>query len=188
MDKLEDNFYSVQKNLMEEEAEPTLFLYDTTSTYFEGTKDEEGEYGYSKDKRWDRHQIVIGLVTGKDGVPKALEVWKGNTADRSTVAEQVRGLSERFDLNRDVFVGDKGTYSQAGIEEMLDSGLDYLLGTDWHTQKKKLEELTSTQRNLFDKQGVVQWTETNEEEKGSVTWAVYPGEGRNGQRRDALLK
>lgn len=163
MDKLEDNFYSVQKNLTEEDPEPTLFLYDTTSTYFEGTEAEEGEYGYSKDKRWDRHQIVVGLVTDQQGLPKALEIWKGNTADRSTVSEQVRGLDERFDLNRAVFIGDKGTYSQAGIEEMLDSGLDYLLGTEWHTQKEKLEELTPTQRSLFDKQGVVQWTEENEE-------------------------
>jgi len=115
MDRLEKNFYSVQENLTEEDPEPTLFLYDTTSTYFEGTDAEEGEYGYSKDKRWDRHQIVVGLVTDEEGLPKALEVWKGNTADRSTVAEQVRGLSERFDLNRAVFVGDKGMYSQARV-------------------------------------------------------------------------
>ena len=162
MDKLEDNFYSVQENLTEEDPEPTLFLYDTTSTYFEGTEAEEGEYGYSKDKRWDRHQIVVGLVTDKEGLPKALEVWKGNTADRSTVAEQVRCLGERFNLNRAVFVGDKGMYSKAGIEEITRSGLDYLLGTDWHKQKKKLEELTPTQRSLFDKQGVVEWTESDE--------------------------
>lgn len=163
MDELEDNFYSIQESLTGKDPEPTLFLYDTTSTYFEGTDAEEGKYGYSLDKRWDRHQIVVGLVTDQQGLPKALEVWKGNTADRSTVADQVRGLSERFDLNRAVFVGDKGMYSQAGIEEILDSGLDYLLGTEWHTQKEKLEEMTPTQRSLFDKQGVVQWTETNEE-------------------------
>jgi len=54
-------------------------------------------------------------------------------------------------------------YSQAGIEEIIDSGLGYLLGTEWHKQKKKLEELTPTQRSLFDKQGVVEWTEENEE-------------------------
>jgi len=163
MDKLNENFYSIQEKLQGDETEPTLFLYDITSTYFEGTDAEEGEYGYSRDKRWDRHQIVVGLVTDEEGVPQALEVWKGNTADRSTVIEQIRQLNERFEINRAVFVGDKGMYSQAGIEEILQSGLDYILGLEWHKQKKKLEELTPAQKSLFDKRGAVEWTEEDEQ-------------------------
>ncbi|MEW6242777.1 MAG: hypothetical protein AB1497_00600 [Bacillota bacterium] len=78
-----------------------LLLYD-----IKGTESEDGEYGYSRDKRWDRCQMVIGLVCNSEGVPLAVEVWPGNTQDKTTVTEQVRILKERFGITRAVFVGE----------------------------------------------------------------------------------
>ncbi len=70
MDKLYENFHEVQKRLLEANNDSnTLLLYDITSTYFEGTKAEDGKYGHSRDKRWDRYQIVIGLVCNGEGLP-----------------------------------------------------------------------------------------------------------------------
>src|SRR6516162_7288852 len=65
-----------------------LLLYDVTSTYLEGRCCELAQYGYSRDHRSDRPQIVIGLMCTADGCPIAVEVFKpapaqagGNTAD-----------------------------------------------------------------------------------------------------------
>lgn len=76
MDLLAANFSNIQQNLREthKNGETRLLLYDTTSTYFEGTRAEPGEYGHSKDKRWDRYQIIVGIVTDKNGLPLAVEV------------------------------------------------------------------------------------------------------------------
>ena len=60
---------------------PALVLYDVTSSYFEGEQNELGEYGYNRDGKKGKKQIVIGLLTASDGEPLSVEVFRGNTAD-----------------------------------------------------------------------------------------------------------
>ncbi|MFW0860417.1 MAG: IS1634 family transposase [Dehalococcoidia bacterium] len=170
MDKLHEQFYSIQERLRaRRQAAPVLCLYDITSTYFEGTKAEDGEYGYSRDKRWDRHQIVIGLVCDEEGVPLAIEVWPGNTADRSTVAERVTSLKKQFNIEKAIFVGDAGMYSEANIEKLEKNGFDYILATEWHTQRQQLEALKPCQLQLFDQQGVAEWNDDTARYVGCVS-------------------
>ncbi len=78
-----------------------LVCYDLTSTYFEGsTRPSAGfpsrAFGYSRDKRGDRPQVVIGLLCTGDGVPIAHHVFAGNTADVSTLPGVLDDLQERF--------------------------------------------------------------------------------------------
>jgi transposase len=136
---------------------PVLFLYDVTSTYFEGTKAEDGEYGYQRDKRWDRYQIVVGLVCNEQGIPLAVEVWPGNTADKATVATQVKLLKEQFGIEKAVFVGDKGMYSETNIDQIVEAGFGYIIGLDWNKQRKQLEALAPVQLGLLDQIGIVEW-------------------------------
>lgn len=158
MDVLHEHFYTIQQRLRaQRQAAPVLCLYDITSTYFEGRGADEGAYGYSRDKRWDRYQIVIGLVCDEEGVPLSIEVWPGNTADRSTVIDRIQALKEQFGIEYAVFVGDGGMYSEANIEKLQECGFDYILRTEWHTQRQQLEGLAPTQLELFNEQGVVEW-------------------------------
>ncbi len=159
MDELHKNFYTIQESLRKNtDDQPVMLLYDITSTYFEGTKAEEGEYGYSRDKRWDRYQIVIGLVCTEEGLPLAIEVWPGNTTDKTTVIERVNTLKERFGITKAIFVGDGGMYTEANIEEIVANGFDYILKPEWHTQKKQLEKQLPLQKSLFESNGV-EWIE-----------------------------
>jgi len=90
MDILEASFEKIQKKLAGSQPEsPTLMLYDTTSTYFEGTEADNSEYGFSKDKRFDRYQIIIAMVCDRQGRPLAVELWPGNTTDVETVQTQI---------------------------------------------------------------------------------------------------
>jgi len=75
----------------------TLYLYDLTSTYFEGQcpRNPQAKRGYSRDHRPDCKQVVIGLVLDRDGFPKAHEVFDGNRQDRTTVADMLTRLEER---------------------------------------------------------------------------------------------
>ena len=159
MDVMHKNFYTIQEALRGKMEDcPVMLLYDITSTYFEGTKAEEGEYGHSRDKRWDRYQIVIGLVCSGEGLPLAIEVWPGNTADKTTVAGRIRVLKERFGIEKAIFVGDAGMYTEANVEEILTAGFDYILKPEWHTQKQQLERQLPMQQELFD-HGSVEWIE-----------------------------
>jgi len=170
MDQLHKQFYAVQDRIQKrEDASPVLLLYDCTSTYFEGQCAEDGRYGYSRDKRWDRYQIVLGLVCSTEGVPLALEVWPGDTPDKSTVIEQIQMLKKRFSVKRAVFVGDKGMYQETAIEEIEEAGFDYILSLEWKKQRKQLEALGPHQLSLFDKLGVVEWEEDGVRYVGCVS-------------------
>ena len=74
--------------------EDTVYLYDLTSTYFEGemVDNPQAKRGYSRDKRPDCKQVLVGLVLDRHGFPKAHEVFEGNRQDRTTVKEMLESL------------------------------------------------------------------------------------------------
>lgn len=85
-----------------------LFLYDVTSSYLEGECNEFGEFGYNRDKKKGKKQIVIGLLTDHEGDPVSVQVFHGNTSDNTTVLEQIQKIVVRFGVKRSIFVGDRG--------------------------------------------------------------------------------
>jgi len=99
---------------------PTLFLYDVTSSYLEGDKNEFANWGYNRDKKKGKKQIVVGLLTGPDGLPVAVRVFEGNTVDTKTVAEQVRILARNFGVKNVTLVGDRGMLKGPQIAALPD--------------------------------------------------------------------
>jgi hypothetical protein len=105
----------------------TLVLYDVSSSYLEGRKCPLAQLGYSRDRRPDRPQIVYGLLCTRDGLPVAVEVFDGNTADPSTLGQQIVKLKARFRLDRVVLVGDRGMITNARIrDDLKPAGLDWI--------------------------------------------------------------
>jgi len=104
-----------------------LVLYDVSSSYFEGRHCPLAHYGHSRDHRGDRLQIVYGLLCTRNGLPIAIEVFEGNTADPTTLKSQIEKLKSRFGIKRVVLVGDRGMITTARISEDLKySGLDWI--------------------------------------------------------------
>jgi DDE family transposase len=108
-------------------AHGTLVLYDVSSSYLEGRCCELARFGHSRDHRQDKPQIVYGLLCDREGCPVAIQVFDGNTADPSTLADQVAKLKERFGLERVVLVGDRGMITSARIAaDLKPAGLDWI--------------------------------------------------------------
>jgi transposase len=102
-------------------------LYDVSSSYLEGRCCELARRGYSRDHRGDRPQIVYGLLCDPDGVPIAVELFEGDTADPTTLTSQIDKLKKRFGLERVVLVGDRGMITSKRIREELEpAGLDWI--------------------------------------------------------------
>lgn len=99
---------------------PTLFLYDVTSSYVEGDKNELATWGYNRDKKKGKKQIVVGLLTGQDGLPVAVRVFKGNTIDTKTVASQITILAKTFGVKNVTLVGDRGMIKGPQIDALPD--------------------------------------------------------------------
>ncbi|WP_296897150.1 IS1634 family transposase, partial [Thiohalocapsa sp.] len=94
------------------------YLYDVTSCYLEGTQNHFAAFGYNRDKKKGKMQIVIGLLCDNEGVPVAIEVFAGNTRDTATVSSQLRKLAERFAAASIVLVGDRGMLKGPQINEL----------------------------------------------------------------------
>lgn len=105
---------------------PALFLYDVTSSYLEGEKNALGQFGYNRDGKRGKLQIVIGLLTDSEGEPLAVRVFSGNTADPSTVAAQIEILTQQFCIEDVIFVGDRGMVKKAGKQALDQAGFRYI--------------------------------------------------------------
>jgi transposase len=122
---------------------PVVFLYDVTSSYLEGEKNELGAYGYNRDGKKGKLQIVVGLLTDEAGEPFAVRVFEGNTADPSTVSTPIAILKQRFHVAEVVFVGDRGMVKAKGKATLAAERLRYITA------------LTEPQIRTLIKRGVV---------------------------------
>lgn len=128
---------------------PGLYLYDVTSSYLEGTENELAAFGYNRDGKKGKRQIVIGLLCNANGLPLSIEVFAGNTQDPRTVASQIKKAAERFGGGDVTFVGDRGMIKSKQVEELGEYGFHYITAIT----KPQIETLIKSgviQINLFD--------------------------------------
>ena len=130
---------------------PTLFLYDITSSYLEGEQNALGAYGYNRDGRRGKLQIVIGLLTDRAGEPLAVRVFAGHTGDPATVVEQIRMVKEQFGVEELVFVGDRGMVKGPGKQALAAAGLRYITALTDPQIRRLLREGT-LQMGLFSEE------------------------------------
>ena len=128
-----------------------LVLYDVSSSYFEGRCCPLAHHGHSRDHRGDRLQIVYGLLCTRAGLPIAVEVFDGNTADPSTLSAQVEKIKDRFGISRVVLVGDRGMITSARIRDDLQpAGLDWITCLRAPAIQVLATENAPLQLSLFD--------------------------------------
>jgi transposase len=142
-DRLFRNLYRTKK--------PGLFLYDVTSSYFEGTHNELSAFGYNRDGKKGKMQIVLGLLCNEDGVPLSVEVFTGNTQDPKTFGPQIKKVADRFGSKEVTFVGDRGMIKSPQMEQLNSEpyGFHYITAIT----KPQIETLLKKkiiQMDLFD--------------------------------------
>jgi hypothetical protein len=107
-------------------CKPALFLSDVTSRYLEGHCNALAAFGYNRDRKAGKQQIVIGLLCDEDGAPVSTEVFAGNTPDLKTVAPQIAKVARRFGCERVTFVGDRGMLKRGQIAALARAGFHYI--------------------------------------------------------------
>jgi transposase len=146
-------------------ADGTLVLYDVSSAAFEGRTCPLGKIGHARDGVKGRLQIVYGLLASTAGIPVAIEVFDGNTADPKTLAAQITKLKDRFGLTRVCLVGDRGMITSArNRDELRPAELDWITALR-APQIKALVETEALQLTLFD-----------EHDLAEIDSPDYPGE------------
>jgi len=118
-------------------------LYDLTSTYFEGKADfiPKAKRGYSRDHWPDCKQVVVGLVIGREGFPRAHEIFEGNTQDRKTLASMLDLLEKRVGLPKgSTIVVDRGMAHTENIAELQRRKLHYVVAARQKERDRLLAE------------------------------------------------
>ena len=134
----------------------TLVLYDVSSAAFEGRTCPLGKIGHARDGVKGRLQIVYGLLCSPAGIPIAIEVFEGSTADPKTLAAQITKLKTRFGLARVCLVGDRGMLTNARIrDEIRPAQLEWISALR-APQIKALVDDGALQLSLFDTQDLVE--------------------------------
>jgi len=138
---IEQEVYWTVADLLNLEVD--LILYDTTSSYFETASESEiKKLGYSKDKRGDLPQVIIGLAVTRDGIPVKHWVFPGNTMDMSTI-EQVKKDLVSWHLSRVVFVHDEGMTSASNLQYLQRGGGHYIAGCKVRSGEARAEHVLS---------------------------------------------
>lgn len=140
-------------NLYNKSKNNEIFLYDITSSYFEGTQNQLSAFGYNRDGKKGKKQITIGLITDNQGFPLKIEVFNGNMNDHKTVIKQLNDLKKDFGVERIIFVGDRGMKIRYNLEMMTEvelSNIEYITGLT----KNEIKELIKNeilQLDMFSK-------------------------------------
>jgi len=135
----------------------SLILYDVTSTYVEGECCELAKYGYNRDKKKGKAQIIFGLICDKYGCPIAVEVFEGNVVDSQTLSKQIEKVKERFKIEKMVWISDRGILTDKNINELIKQRANI----DWITaltkvQVRELAEKEGVQLGIFDEKNLVE--------------------------------
>lgn len=152
LDWVADHQESIEKRLFQtapEAQHSRLFLYDVTSSYLEGKKNDLANWGYNRDKKKGKMQIVIGLMTDASGNPVTVRVFEGNTADPATCLDQVKLLAEEFGVKDVTLVGDRGMIKTPQIEALRERGFHFITAIT----KSQIETMINNdiiQYDLFD--------------------------------------
>lgn len=204
LDRLHPKREQIERELAEREKmlfnlDDMVYLYDLTSTYFEGQAETnpQAKRGYSRDKRPDCKQVLVGLVLDRDGFPKAHEIFEGNRQDRSTVDEMLQILEKRTGKHPgSTVVVDRGMAYEENLEQIRAHGLHYLVGgrqserNEWLDDFEKEADWEEVIRmpspcNPFQKKSRVQ---IKRRQKGSEVYILCLSEGREEKDRAIRVK
>jgi transposase len=199
LDRLHPNREHIERALAEKEKtlfnlDDTVYLYDLTSTYFEGQAkaNPQAKRGYSRDKRPDCKQVVVGLVLDRDGFPKAHEIFDGNMQDRRSLDKMLDALEKRTGKRAGATViVDRGMAFDENLEQIRKRGLHYLVAGLQPERNQWLDELendegwedvvrTPSPRNPFQKKTRV---EIKRQQKDGVVYILCRSEGRQDKDR-----
>lgn len=181
MDALNGRWAEVEKALYKRafKGEAKLVLYDLTSVYFEGKGPEHiARYGYSRDHRPERPQVLLAVASDGEGIPIHVEVLRGNRADSKTLQGLLKTLQRRFGIRTATFVFDGGIRSRLNLDSMTEQGLKFVTRLSRGTLEQLLRDKgNEVQMELGDVASVV------ELEQEGKRYVIAGGEWRRERER-----
>lgn len=190
-DDIERSLFWRDRDLFNQKLD--VVLYDLTTLRFESTRTDLGglrQFGYSKERRGDCTQVVLGLLVTPDGVPIGFEVYPGNTFEGSTIRDIVDKLREKYHVRRFIFVGDRGLFSKKNLSALRGEKKvgEFIVGMKLGVFKKRHGEFYDLGRFRWLNRDLAVYETTHEEDRCIITWSKVRAERDRAAREDILDK
>jgi hypothetical protein len=157
MDRLLERQRAIQRNLAHRHLSGGhLVLYDITSVYFEGEYQDSAlvTFGYNRDDKKGREQVVVGLICNGQGCPVGAEVYAGNTKDETTVVDKVKEIKTDYGIEKVILVGDRGMITRSNIAALKDEEDLQTIGALTHGEMMTLLKEKVIDMDLFDERSI----------------------------------
>jgi len=168
-----------------------VVLYDLTTLRFESTREDLGQlcrFGYSKERRSDCTQVVLGLLVDPEGIPLGFEVYPGNTVETATLKDIVKKMTKKFSVRRFIVVADRGVLSSKNLDTLRQNGAQFIIGM-------RIGKLGKKRPELFDRKGFERISDELEIlhtsfgiDRGIVAWTKTRAERDRKTRDDIVAK
>ena len=183
--KIEEEAFDRSRDLF---SSLSVVFFDTTSIYFEGQGGETlGAKGYSKDRRPDENQMVVGVVMDGEGRPISCPMWPGNTPDAKTIVPVAARLRKRFGVGDVVIVADRGMVGEKNAATLASLGFTYILGVKMRLEKKAMAEVLSRAGRFAEVEPNLKVKEVNHQGKRYIVCLNPEEERKDRAAREAIL-
>ena len=187
-EQIESYLYGYKKDLFSINVD--VVLYDLTTLRFESTVHDEGtlrQFGYSKERRSDCTQVVLGLLTDTDGIPLCFEVHPGNTFEGKTLESIVDKIRQRFSVRRFVFIADRGLFSSKNLEHIRSQQGEFIVGMKLNNlAQARQKELYDLEKFTFIGEQLAIYETSQGEDRLIITWSKSRAE-RDRRAREEIL-
>lgn len=162
LDKLYDRYKTVVEKIAFEYTKRTLksisvIFYDMTSLYFEAEEEDDlRKIGFSKDGKFQKPQIMLGLLVGQNGYPIGYDIFEGNVFEGHTLLPILRNIQEKYDFSKPVVVADAALLSQKNIQELRDENYQFIIGARIKNEPDRIKkEILECSKNIKDGQSFI---------------------------------
>lgn len=190
-DDIERSLYWRGRDLLSQSVD--VVLYDLTTLRFESTRTDLGElrqFGYSKERRSDCTQVVLGLLVTPEGIPLGFEVYPGNTFEGATIGDIVEKLRRKFNVRRFIFVGDRGLFSKKNLQALRGGATsgEFIVGMKLGVFKNRHAEFYDFSRYRWIDSDLAVYETTHDGDRCIITWSRARAERDRKAREDILHK
>lgn len=195
-DELEQDLFWHQRDLLNMQVD--VVLYDLTTLRFESTREDLGQlrrFGYSKERRSDCTQVVLGLLVDPEGIPLGFEIYPGNTFEGQTLESIIQKMRAKFKVRRFIFVADRGLFSAKNLEILRAVSEDkkqeqgeFIVGMKLGVFKQRHDEFYDLSRFEWVSEELATYETTHEGDRCIITWSKSRWERDQKAREDILCK
>ncbi len=165
-------------------------MFDTTGIKYWGEGKDAGilQHGYSKEKRSDLKQIIVGILMTKEGDPIACEIIKGNEADVNSFEKIVEKIKSKYTIGKIIWVADRGMISKKNIERLNELKQEYILGVRMRQFDKQRRKELLNPKDMWEVRDNLYVKEVEKEGEGRYIICYNPEEAANRHHKRIAFK